>query len=173
MPSGKCLLFRRVAHPFQAHEVGAPSFRSLIAEGWETTKLNRHFDLEFSSPWPEVSSGIRSAALPQDAGKRTAINPPFAKNAKDGAPKFLRREKGGPPASLVPSARVGCRISLIPEPTHLLSISRGPARERLRFPPLRHKKSQGWGTHCFEVGEEVKKRRVGPPARMYFMTGDE
>lgn len=27
----------RVAHPFPAHELGAPSFRSPIAEGWEST----------------------------------------------------------------------------------------------------------------------------------------
>jgi hypothetical protein len=29
-----------VAHPFPTTEMGTPSFRSFIAEGWETTRLH-------------------------------------------------------------------------------------------------------------------------------------
>jgi len=32
---------RQVSHPSSTHKVGAPSFRSFIAEGWETMNPNQ------------------------------------------------------------------------------------------------------------------------------------
>jgi hypothetical protein len=59
--------------------LGAPSFRSFIAEGWETTDL------------------LPAKSKRENAGLNSHL-PPFTKYAKDGAPIHFEHVKRGPPA---------------------------------------------------------------------------